>query len=163
MKIDELNELPDWEDDDLELEGESWKPNPTREACKARYLQWNSVMTILKANFESLKYPIEDQQIYREMIEDHISRVMGDGYEVAAKIKSSEVGMYILRMENAAIIRKNAQYIKISTNGFMVEEVMEPEHRQIIREEIDKFRELFKIWVATFKKDEFEDEWGLFI
>jgi uncharacterized membrane-anchored protein len=66
-------------------------------------------------------------------------------------------------MENAAIIRKNAQFIKISTNSFIVDGVMQPEHRLIIREEIDRFRELFKSWVNSFQKDEFEDEWGLFV
>ena len=40
---------------------------------------------------------------------------------------------------------------------------MEPLHRQIILDEIDHFRELFKVWVGTFQKDEFEDEWGLFV
>ena len=42
-----------------------------------------------------------------------------DAYEVGAKIRSSEAGLYIIRMENAAIIRKNAQFIKISTNDFI--------------------------------------------
>ena len=96
-------------------------------------------------------------------MEDHIAMITGDALEVAVKIKSSEAGLYIIRMENAAIIRKNAQYIKISTNSFMLEGQMEPQHRLIIRDEIDKFKELFKAWVATFEKDEFEDEWGLFI
>ncbi len=40
---------------------------------------------------------------------------------------------------------------------------MEEEHRQIIRDEIDKFRELFKQWVASFEKDDCEDKWGLFV
>ena len=45
----------------------------------------------------------------------------------------------------------------------MSEEIMEEEYGRIIRSEIDKFRELFKIWVSTFQKDEYEDEWGLFV
>ncbi len=45
----------------------------------------------------------------------------------------------------------------------MMDGLMEGTHRLIVREEIDKFRELFKQWAASFKKDEFEDEWGLFI
>ena len=106
-----------------------------------------------------LLYP---QIIKTFIIEDHISMLTGDAYEVAAKIKSSEAGLYIIRMENAAIIRKNAQFIKISTNGFILEDLMEPQHCQIIRDEIDRFRELFRIWVSSFEKDEFEDEWGLF-
>ena len=165
MRIDDLNELPDWDDDEFsdDDEGEGWKPNPTRDVCKAMYQQWNTVMMVLKAAFDSLKEPNEeDNMLSKEMLEDHIAMLTGDSFEVAIKIKSSETGLYIIRMENAAIIRKNAQYIYISTNGFMLDGLMEPQHQQIIRDEIDRFRELFKIWVSTFKKDEYEDEWGLF-
>ena len=167
MKPDDLNELPDWDDDDFDDEdndGEGWKAKPTRDACKAMYQQWNTVMTVLKAAFDSLKTTEDDELLSKEMMEDHVGMIMGDAYEVAVKIKSSEAGgLYIMRMENAAIIRKNAQFIKISTNSFMLEGMMEPQHRQIIQEEIDKFRELFKTWVASFVKDDCEDEWGLFI
>ena len=164
MRIDDFNELPDWDDNGFgDDEGEGWKPNPTRDACKAMYQQWNTVMMVLKAAFDSFKEPNEeDNMLSKEMLEDQIAMLTGDAYQVAVKIKSSETGLYIIRMENAAIIRKNAQYIYISTNGFMQDGLMEPQHRQIIREEIDRFRELFKTWVSTFKKDEYEDEWGLF-
>lgn len=166
MKIDDLNELPDWDDDaldDLEEEGEEWKPNPTKEFCRQMYTQWNVVMTVLKASFDSLKEPGEDNLYRKDHIEDMINMLMGDAYEVGAKIRSSEAGgLYMIRMENAAIIRKNAQYIKISTNGFMMDGLMEEEHRTIICNEIDKFREIFKQWVASFQKDECEDDWGLF-
>ena len=167
MKPDDLNELPDWDDDDFDDEdndGEGWKSKPTRDACKAMYQQWNTVMTVLKAAFDSLKTTEDDELFSKEMMEDHVGMIMGDAYQVAVKIKSSEAGgLYIMRMENAAIIRKNAQFIKISTNSFMLEGMMEPQHRLIIRDEIDTFKELFKTWVASFVKDDCEDEWGLFV
>ncbi len=166
MKDDDLNDLPKWDDhecDDDDEDGEGWKPNETKAACKAMYQQWGTVMILLKAAFDSLHEPTDDDTLNKEMMEDHVAMIMGDAYEVAVKIKSSEAGLYTIRMENAAIIRKNAQFIKISTNSFMLEGMMEHQHRQVIRDEIDNFRELFKILVATFKKDEFEDEWGLFI
>ena len=38
MRIDDLNELPDWDDNGFgDDKGEGWKPNPTRDACKAMY------------------------------------------------------------------------------------------------------------------------------
>jgi flavorubredoxin len=43
------------------------------------------------------------------------------------------------------------------------EKVIDEKHGVVIQEEINAFRELFKQWVATFQKDETEDEWGLFI
>lgn len=166
MRIDDLNELPDWDDDKFrneDDEGEEWKPNATRTLCKAMYEQWNQVMIVLTAAFESLQEPGEDDLFSKDRLEDHKQMILGDAYEVGAKIRSSEVGLYIIRMENAAIIRKNAQFIKISTNSFIIDGLMEEEHRQVIRDEIDKFRELFKQWVASFEKDDCGDEWGLFL
>jgi len=167
MNINNLNDLPEWEDNKFnngDNDGEGWKPNPTSAACKAMYLQWNTVMMVLKAAFESLKEPgVENAVLEKEYLDDHVRTILSDAYQVAVKIKSSEAGLYAIRMENAAIIRKNAQFIKISTNDFMLDGLMDPQHRHIIRDEIDRFRELFKKWVASFEKDEFEDEWGLFI
>ncbi len=166
MEIDDLNELPEWDEDEFqeeEEEGEGWKPNPTRDLCKAMYEQWNQVMIVLKAAFDSMQEPGDNRLYPKGYIEDHKAMMLADAYQVAAKIRSSEAGLYIIRMENAAIIRKNAQFIKISTNGFIEDDLMEEQYRLIIRSEIDNFRELFKQWVATFKKDDCEDEWGLFL
>ncbi len=127
------------------------------------YAQWNEVMTVLRAALDSMPETDADGLYDKDHI-DYLKGIMlGDAFEVGVKIKSSEVGLYTIRMENASIIRKNAQYIKISTNGFLSEGLMTEEYRRVIRDEIDKFRELFKHWVSTFVKDEFEDEWGLYI
>jgi len=165
MNLDNLNELPEWDDNEFkdgDSEGEDWKPSRTSELCKAMYGQWNTVVLVLKAAFDSMKEPAAGNLFTKEYLQDQIEMILGDAYEVAAKIRSSEVGLYIIRMENAAIIRKNAQFIKLSTNNFIEDELMELEHRRIIRQEIDIFRDLFKQWVATFERDEYEDEWGLF-
>lgn len=173
MKFDHLSDLPDWDDDefkDEDEEGEEWKPNPTRDACKSLYNQWEQVMIVLNGALDSMVIEekedacLPDRQGFpADYWEDHKAMLLGDAYQVAAKIKSSEVGLYTIRMENASIIRKNAQFIKSSMLTMMSEEVIEKDHGYVIREEIDKFRELFKIWVSTFRKDEYEDEWGLFI
>ena len=70
MEIDDLNELPEWDDDfHDEEEGEEWKLNATRDLCKAMYEQWNQVMIVLKAAFDSLKEPAPDslysKRLYR--------------------------------------------------------------------------------------------------
>jgi len=166
MKIDHLSDLPDWDDDefkDEDEEGEEWKPNPTREACKELYKQWQQVMIVLNGALDSLVSEEKEGGFPADYWEDHKAMLLGDAYQVAVKTKSSEAGLYTIRMENASIIRKNAQFIKSSMLTMMSEEVIEKAHGYVIREEIDKFRELFKIWVSTFQKDEYEDEWGLFI
>lgn len=166
MKDDYLSDLPEWEDDefrDEDTEGEGWKPNPTREACKNLYMQWNQVMIVLNGAMDSMTVEEKEDGFPAGYWEDHKAMILGDAYQVAVKIKSSEVGLYTIRMENASIIRKNAQFIKSSMLTMMSEAVIEEEYGEIIRSEIDKFRELFKVWVSTFQKDEYEDEWGLFI
>jgi hypothetical protein len=166
MDYDNLSDLPEWEDDELndeEDEGEAWKPNPTREACKAMYEQWQQVMIVLNGALDSMRTEEKEDGFPAEYWEDHKGMLLGDAYQVAVKVKSSEAGdMYMIRMENAGIIRKNAQFIKSAMLTMIAEKVIEEAHGMVIREEIDKFRELFKIWVNTFKKDEFEDEWGLY-
>ncbi len=170
MNLDHLNDLPDWDDDDEldrigeeDEEGEGWKPNPTRDACKALYKKWNEIIIMLNGALGTEDDPEPDDGYKRFMLERK-NLVFGDAFEVGAKIRSSEAGsMYILRMENAAIIRKNAQYIKISMLGFRAEGLIDETYCKIIRDEIDAFRGLYKEWIATFVKDEYEDEWGLFV
>jgi len=57
MDFDRLSRLPEWDDDDFrdeDEEGERWKPNPTRDACKALYLQWQQVMILLNGALDSM-------------------------------------------------------------------------------------------------------------
>jgi hypothetical protein len=167
MKYDDLSDLPEWDDDEFkedDEEGEAWKPNPTRDACKALYQQWQQVMIVLNGALDSMKVEEKEDGFPADFWEDNKGMLLGDAYQVAIKIQSSETGgLYTIRMENASIIRKNAQFIKSGMLTLMAEEVIEEAHCYVIREEIDKFRELFKYWVSTFQKDEYEDEWGLFI
>jgi hypothetical protein len=169
MNYDELSDLPEWDDEEFrdqeeEEEGEGWKPNPTREACKALYEQWQQVMIVLNGALDSMTVEEKEDGFPADYWEDHKGMLTGDAFQVAVKIKSSESGdMYMLRMENAGIIRKNAQFIKSSMLTMISEGVIEEAHGRVIRDEIDKFRFLFKHWVSTFQKDEFEDEWGLYI
>jgi hypothetical protein len=164
MRDNKLNDLPEWDDNEFNEEGENWKPGATRQACKALYNQWQQVMVMLNGALDSMKTDSTAEDAFpAEYWEDHKGMILGDAYQVGAKIKSSEVGLYTIRMENAAIIRKNAQFVATSLLSFMAEGVIEEPYVRAIRAEIDVFRELFKNWVSTFEKDEFTDEWGLFI
>lgn len=161
--MNDFNDLPDWDDNlkDPDEEGEEWKPNPTKEACKALYQQWSVIMTMLKGGLNLDKEEKETEEAHSSYYK---SMMVGDAYEVAAKIRSSEAGgIYVIRMENASIIRKNAQAVQSSMLVFMSEGEIDKEYGEIIRNEIEIFKELFRKWVNTFEKDEFTDEWGLFI
>ncbi len=57
MILNNLNELPEWDDDDKwkDKEGEEWKPRPTYDACKALYKKWNEIMIMLNGALGSTK------------------------------------------------------------------------------------------------------------
>lgn len=161
MNIDNLNGLPPWKDNSYE--DESWKTNSTTQACKALYEKWNEIIVMLNGALGTMK-DIPEEKEDDSFIKEQKAMIFGDAYEAGAKIRSSEAGnMYILRMENAGIIRKNAQFVKSSVLNLMMEGEVDEEHGEIIRNEIDAFRQMFTIWIKTFKKDEFTDDWGLYI
>jgi hypothetical protein len=55
MRNDKLSDLPEWNDDDFkDEEGEEWKSNPTRDACKVLYQQWQQVMIVLNGALDSM-------------------------------------------------------------------------------------------------------------
>lgn len=164
MGFDKISGLPGWDDDDFrdEDEGEEWKPRPTTEACKAMYEQWKQVMIVLRGVLDTLDAGRAEHRWPEDYWVDQKGMIMGDAYQVAVKIKSSEAGLYIIRMENACLIRKSAQFISSSMLAMIAESVIEEAHGKVVQEEIDHFRQLFRHWVQTFEKDEFEDEWGLF-
>jgi hypothetical protein len=165
MAFDKISGLPEWDDDDFrdeDDEGEEWKPTLTRDACKDMYEQWKQVMIVFTGALETMKTDIGEDGFPADYWEDHKAMLTGDAHLVAVKIKSSEAGLYMIRMENASIIRKNAQFISSSMLTMIAEGVIEDAHGMVIRDEIDKFRLLFRHWVSTFERDEFEDEWGLF-
>ncbi len=159
------NRIDDWDDfarNEEDNNGEEWKHNPAKEMCKTLAKKWESIMFMLEG---VLADRTKEDATDEEMMFEHYSAFdISDGYQIGAKLRSSHsVDMYVVYMENASIIRKNAQSIMSSMLVLIAEGFVEEAHGMTIRKEIEEFRELFKEWVSHFKKDEFEDEWGLFI
>jgi hypothetical protein len=99
-----------------------------------------------------------------EYLRDVKSWMLSDAAQLTVKVAGAETGgLYDLKMENAAIIRKAARDLIIqqhSLESFGFEYV---EYYQIIRELIEEYRLLFIDWVAGFDKwDYIIDRWGLF-
>ena len=163
MKIEDLHDLPEWDDDrfnNLHEEGEEWKYQAKNERARALYNQWRQVYTLVEGLLSILEPNDETPEEYLEELKN---MTRADAMIVCAKIRGAEAGdMYVLRMENASIIRTAANSVYISMSGFRMMEVAEDTHLDAVRAEIETFRELFKEWVNGFEKDEFEDEWGLF-
>ncbi|MGY5847083.1 hypothetical protein ACW6QP_06655 [Salegentibacter sp. HM20] len=91
--------------------------------------------------------------------------MMEDAYKLAPKIAGAEGGgLYDIKMENAAIIRKSARDIYVSCNQFFAnDDFNDDEYLILLRNTIEEFRVLFAEWVKGFDQwDYIVDRWGLF-
>lgn len=165
MKSDNLHDLPRWDDFRFKPEEDGYEKQArqaTTEACRSLYNKWVHIHSMIRGALDTkTKAPVEEKELNESYLEHLSETILCEGFEVAVKIRSSEVGLFIIRMENAAIIRRNAQFI--SSSLLLLMGVIEEAYIMAIRDEIDQFRELFREWVNTFEKDEILDEWGLFI
>lgn len=161
--------LRPWRDREsfTEPEGEEWKPRPSLEASKSLYEQWRQIYSLIQAALPIEEIPNEadggrsDEEAF---MQHSMAMIWEDVHVVAVKIQSAEVmDMYVLRVENAAIIHKASQSVASALRSFPIREGGDEAHIRLVRKEIDVFRELFKSWLATFARDEYEDEWGVFL
>jgi hypothetical protein len=73
---------------------------------------------------------------------------------------------YVLGMQNAAIIRDHAEYLRLSNHMLKGMEGFDLNYVKMFREEMEKFRLLFKNWAAelhSMEADYVDEDWGLFI
>ena len=163
MDLDKLNFLPEWEGDNFNQEGDEWKTAETRAAVKALYLKWREVFGLVLAFTENLCEDAADKE--SETHEQLTKRFIYENAMIVAPKIMGTAGcdLYILEMENAAIIRTNCRQMMEQIGFAVLMGNADPIHKKVIEEAMIEFRELFKNWVASFKKDEYEDEWGLFI
>lgn len=94
------------------------------------------------------------------------SLMLEDSLIIPAKIAGAEaMDDYILKMENAVIIKIHARSLLTRTSSLKYLELVDEEYLQLLRDEIEAFRLLFKEWVATFDIDSEKegDGWGLFV
>jgi hypothetical protein len=99
-----------------------------------------------------------------EYLNEIKSCIISDAALLTVKVAGAEAGgLYDLKMENAAIIRKAARDLMVqnhSLDAFGFEDVG---YYQIVRDLIEEYRLLFIDWVAGFDKwDYIIDRWGLF-
>ena len=87
-----------------------------------------------------------------------------DAAQLTVKVAGAEAaGLYDLKMENAAIIRKAARDLMVQQHSFDMFGFEYVEYYQIVRDLIEEYRLLFIDWVAGFDKwDYIIDRWGLF-
>lgn len=91
--------------------------------------------------------------------------MMEDAMVMSAKFAGAEgVNDYILKMENATIMKVHARHLNSMTYQLAMEETHAEEHLNLLREAIEEFKILFVAWVKSFDSaDKYDDGWGLFL
>ncbi|WP_111672663.1 hypothetical protein [Algoriphagus litoralis] len=91
--------------------------------------------------------------------------MMEDATLISVKFAGAEgVNDFILKMENATIMKVHARHLNSMTYQLALEETHAEEHLNLLREAIAEFKVLFVEWVRGFDSaDRYDDGWGLFI
>ncbi len=106
---------------------------------------------------------LEDME--NQYISAQVELLLENSIIIPAKISGAEAAdIYDLRMENAAIIRKAAREIYVTVGNLDMFGVKgEEDYIQLIRNEIEEFKILFRDWVKSFDPWNYiVDDWGLF-
>lgn len=164
MDFSRNSSLPEWDDSRFEPDeddGDEWKRAAGLAAAKALYNKWREVYALAIVFADTLQAGEDEDDTMGNWGKRLIYE---NAMIVGAKIMGAVGGdMYILKMENAAIIRTNCKQLIEQVGAAVIFSQADESYEQVIRDAMDEFRALFKEWVATFERDEFEDEWGLFL
>lgn len=77
---------------------------------------------------------------------------------------ANTVSDYVLKMENAVIMKIHARSLDGMTYQLALEGTHAEEHLQLLRDAVIEFKDLFKDWVKGFdSRDRHNDGWGLFL
>lgn len=157
MNLPRFNMLPEWDEHHFRHDkGEAWKWKEDLETAKALYNQWREIFGLVSAFAEALPEEEDESLSTRSMIYQN-------AYVVAPKIISAAGDtLYQIKMENAALIRFNCRQMMEQIGFAVLLGTADEEHKDVIKESLERFKKLFSQWVSTFRKDEYEDEWGLF-
>jgi hypothetical protein len=163
MDLEQLNFLPEWDENRfskrMNLHGEAWKNAPGILAARDLYKHWRELFGLIVAFAENLA---DDNDGTHQSTTK--SLIYQNAMIVAPKIIGAvSVESYTLKMENAAIIRSNCRQMMEQINFAVLMGWADEAYKQVIEESLDQFRQFFRVWVTTYEKDSFEDDWGLFL
>lgn len=99
-----------------------------------------------------------------DMLQSIKGQMICDAAFLTVKVAGAEGGgLYDIRMEAAAIIRKAAHDLMITNHSLAMYGFKEVHYFQLVRNLLEEYRLLFIDWVAGFDKwDYIIDRWGLF-
>lgn len=162
MDFSDMHSLPAWDDHKMlkkRYEGEEWKVKPQLDAAEKLYNKCREIFMLVESYCETL----QDSKDY-DHAEKNKELIWQNLFIIAPKIiGAAGVDLYTLKMENASIVRNNCREMMEQIKFTAMVGAGEEKYAEAIEHEMDIFRTLFKAWVHTFVKDEYEDEWGLFV
>ncbi|MBW7893084.1 MAG: hypothetical protein H3C48_19085 [Chitinophagaceae bacterium] len=162
MDLFDMHSLPNWEDHRMlqrHLREDGWKEEAQMKAARELYNKWREIFLYVESYCDTL------QNISDYEYTDKNKELIGQNLFIVAPkiIGAAGTGHYILKMENAAIIRRNCCELLDQIRFTTAVGAGERKYANVIEREMDIFRGLFKEWVRTFVKDGYTDDWGLYI
>lgn len=155
MNDDNIGRFINYHDDeDDDEKSENWKP--VNQFGKALYRKGIDILNLSQTMCDMLPDD-EDAESTKHMI-------MQNAYLIPAKIKGAmAMEYYSLMMENAVIVKVNAMELRTALWACSTMHGIEQQYVDVLRNEIETFRELFINWVTAFDKThDLPDEWHLF-
>lgn len=163
MRFDDNDDEPfDWDDDGF---GENHDPFEIPRELEAENQRIENLPILRKARevlevTQAIVATINQEEDVLMMHEQMVANAM----ILAPKVVGAEgADLYTLRMENAVLIRIHARDLLAQTDYCEAEQLTDAAYLDLLRDEIDSFRQLFVEWINGFdKKNDALDEWGLF-
>jgi hypothetical protein len=149
-----------WEDDDDDNDEGGYDPEEERRKLEALPI-YKKALEILDLT-EQIVDTFDDEDTARI----HRQIMLEDAMIIPAKIAGAEaMDDYILKMENATVIKIHARSLLTQTSSAKYLDLQDERYLQLLRDEIEAFRLLFKKWVGEFETDTTKegDGWGLFV
>jgi hypothetical protein len=158
MLLNEPFSLPEWKD---RFRGDDQPDNlPALIAGKALYEQWREVFKLVMTYAAVLAADPDEEGSQEQWTKRLIHE---NAMIVAPKIVSaSHSSLYVLQMENVAVIRFNCRQMMEQVSYAALSGQADASYKEVIEEAMEQFRSLFKAWVTTFRRDEYEVEWACF-
>jgi hypothetical protein len=148
-----------WEDDD-DNDDNDYDPDEEQRKLEALPI-YKKALEIL-----DLTEQIVDTFNDEDRARIHRQNMLEDAMIIPAKIAGAEaMDDYVLKMENATIIKIHARSLLTQTSSAKYLHLQDERYLKLLRDEIEAFRLLFKQWVATFESGTTKegDGWGLFV
>lgn len=163
MDLEQLNFLPEWDENrfikKMNRHGEAWKNGPGILAAREVYKQWRELFGLVVAFAENL----EDEKDENSQSTTK-SLIYQNALIVAPKIIGAvSVDSYTMKMENAALVRFNCRQMMEQINFAVLMGWSDEDYKKVIEDSFESFKSVFRIWVATFRKEGEDDEWGIFL